>query len=119
MAGESRMGGGGGGGGSRSGPRGGSRSGPRRGQKGRVSRNQNTSRVRSMQRKPSFLEEHRIDYIDYKDTKLLSKFLNPHGRLLPRRITRLTNIQQRALTKAVKRARHLALLPFVLDAEAY
>ncbi|MFZ5432576.1 MAG: 30S ribosomal protein S18 [Calditrichota bacterium] len=71
------------------------------------------------QRKPSYLEEHRIDYIDYKDTKLLQRFLTPQGKILPRRLTRLTNIQQRAMTQAIKRARHLALLPFKTDAEAY
>ncbi|MBU0507864.1 30S ribosomal protein S18 [bacterium] len=71
------------------------------------------------QRKPSYLEEHSIDYIDYKDTKLLQRFLKPTGMILPRRLTRLSGIQQRALTKAVKRARHLALLPFVTDTEAY
>jgi small subunit ribosomal protein S18 len=62
------------------------------------------------QRKPSYLEEHRIDYVDYKDTKLLQRFLSPQGKILPRRVTRLTNIQQRAVTKALKRARHLAML---------
>jgi small subunit ribosomal protein S18 len=71
------------------------------------------------QRKPSYLEEHRIDFIDYKDTKVLQRFLSPQGKILPRRLTRLTNIQQHALTRAVKRARHLAMLPFTSDAEAY
>jgi small subunit ribosomal protein S18 len=70
-------------------------------------------------RKPSYLEEHRIDFIDYKDTKLLQRFMSQQGKILPRRLTRLTNIQQRALTKAVKRARHLAMLPYAADAEAY
>ena len=71
------------------------------------------------QRKPSYLEEHRIDFIDYKDTKVLQRFLSPQGKILPRRLTRLTNIQQHALTRAVKRARHLAMLPYTSDAEAY
>jgi len=71
------------------------------------------------QRKPSYLEEHRIDYLDYKDTKVLQRFMSPQGRILPRRLTRLSNIQQHALTQAVKRARHLALLPYSADAEAY
>jgi len=71
------------------------------------------------QRKPSYLEEHRIDFIDYKDIKVLQRFLSPQGKILPRRLTRLTNIQQHALTRAVKWARHLAMLPFSSDAEAY
>jgi small subunit ribosomal protein S18 len=70
-------------------------------------------------RKPSYLEEHRIDFIDYKDTKVLLRFMSQQGKILPRRLTRLTNIQQRALTKAIKRARHLALIPYSSDAEAY
>jgi small subunit ribosomal protein S18 len=51
--------------------------------------------------------------IDYKDVELLSKFLTEQGKLLPRRVTGLTTKQQIKLTKAVKRARILALLPFV------
>jgi small subunit ribosomal protein S18 len=77
-------------------------------------------RLRSgSQRKPSYLEEHRIDFIDYKDVKLLQRFMTPQGKILPRRLTRLSNIQQRALTKAVKKARHLALLPYSMDSEMY
>lgn len=71
------------------------------------------------QRKSSFLEEHRIEFVDYKDVKLLQRFLSPQGKILPRRLTRLTPIEQRAVTKAIKMARHLALLPFQSDAEAY
>lgn len=51
--------------------------------------------------------------IDYKDTDLLRKFITERGKILPRRITGLTARQQRDLTAAVKRARMLALLPFV------
>ena len=51
--------------------------------------------------------------IDYKDVELLSKFLTEQGKLLPRRVTGLTTKKQIKLTKAVKRARILALLPFV------
>ena len=51
--------------------------------------------------------------IDYKDIPLLSKFITERGKILPRRITGLTSRQQRELTLAIKRARLLALLPFV------
>jgi len=51
--------------------------------------------------------------IDYKDTELLRKFIPERGKILPRRITGLTSKQQRDLTEAVKRARLMALLPFV------
>lgn len=51
--------------------------------------------------------------IDYKDVDLLRKFVTERGKILPRRITGLTAKQQRDLTKAIKRARLVALLPFV------
>jgi small subunit ribosomal protein S18 len=51
--------------------------------------------------------------IDYKDVDLLRKFVTERGKVLPRRITGLTAQQQRHLTTAIKRARILALLPYV------
>ena len=53
------------------------------------------------------------DPIDYKDVDLLKKFITEPGKILPRRLTGLTAKQQRDLTNAVKRARIVALLPFV------
>lgn len=53
------------------------------------------------------------DPIDYKDVDLLRKFITERGKILPRRITGLTAKQQRDLTIAIKRARILALLPFI------
>lgn len=53
------------------------------------------------------------DPIDYKDVDLLKKFITERGKILPRRLTGLTAQQQRDLTNAVKRARIVALLPFV------
>ena len=53
------------------------------------------------------------DVIDYKDVELLSKFLSEQGKILPRRLTGLTTKQQTQITKAIKRARILSLLPFV------
>ena len=53
------------------------------------------------------------DTIDYKDVELLSKFLTEQGKILPRRVTGLTTKHHTRLTKAVKKARILALLPFV------
>ncbi|MCU0525777.1 MAG: 30S ribosomal protein S18 [Elainella sp. Prado103] len=51
--------------------------------------------------------------IDYKDVDLLRKFITERGKILPRRITGLTAKQQRDLTQAIKRARIVALLPFI------
>ena len=56
-----------------------------------------------------------IKYIDYKDADFLLKFVNEQGKILPRRITGTSLKFQRRVAKAVKRARHLALLPYVTD----
>ena len=52
--------------------------------------------------------------IDYKDTEILKKFLNPHGKIMQRRRTGLSAPNQRALAEAVKRARFMALLPYIV-----
>jgi small subunit ribosomal protein S18 len=52
-------------------------------------------------------------YIDYKNIDVLKKFTNDQGKILPRRVTGTSARYQRQLTLAVKRARHLGLLPFV------
>ena len=56
-----------------------------------------------------------IKYIDYKDPEFLKKFLNEQGKILPRRITGTSLKYQRKVAQAIKRARHLALLPYVPD----
>ena len=56
-----------------------------------------------------------IKYIDYKDPEFLKKFLNEQGKILPRRITGTSLKFQRKVAQAVKKARHLALLPYVTD----
>ncbi|MCB9230274.1 MAG: 30S ribosomal protein S18 [Bacteroidia bacterium] len=56
-----------------------------------------------------------IKYIDYKDPNFLLKFVNEQGKILPRRLTGTSLKYQRRLAVAIKRARHLALLPFVTD----
>lgn len=53
--------------------------------------------------------------IDYKDTNLLKKYISERGKILPRRITGNCAKHQRALTAAIKRARHVALMPYVCD----
>jgi small subunit ribosomal protein S18 len=59
------------------------------------------------------------NYIDFRDVKLLTRFLNEQGKLLPARITGATAKMQRKLTTAIKRARHLALIPFVSEGTRY
>ncbi len=56
-----------------------------------------------------------IHYIDYKDPDFLMKFLNEQGKILPRRITGTSLKFQRRVARAVKRARQIAILPYVTD----
>ncbi len=56
-----------------------------------------------------------IKYVDYKDAEFLKKFLNEQGKILPRRITGTSLKFQRKVSQAIKRARSLALLPYVTD----
>ncbi len=56
-----------------------------------------------------------IKYIDYKDANFLLKFVNEQGKILPRRLTGTSLKYQKKVAKAVKRARHLALMPYVAD----
>jgi small subunit ribosomal protein S18 len=56
-----------------------------------------------------------IKYIDYKDPDFLLKFVNEQGKLLPRRLTGTSLKFQRKVAQAVKRSRHLALMPYVAD----
>lgn len=57
----------------------------------------------------------RIEYIDYKDVRLLQQFVPERAKILPRRISGTCAKHQRLLQQAIKRARHLAFLPFVTD----
>ena len=56
-----------------------------------------------------------IKYIDYKDPDFLLKFVNEQGKILPRRLTGTSLKYQRKVSTAIKRARHLALMPYVGD----
>ena len=56
-----------------------------------------------------------IKYVDYKDANFLLKFVNEQGKILPRRLTGTSLKYQRKVSVAVKRARHLALMPYVAD----
>lgn len=60
-------------------------------------------------------KKHHIKYVDYKDPEFLKQFLNEQGKILPRRLTGTSLKYQRKVAKAVKRARHLAFLPYVTD----
>ncbi len=57
----------------------------------------------------------KIEYIDYKDVARLRRYISDRAKILPRRITGTCAKHQRQLTEAIKRARHVALLPFSTD----
>ncbi|MCH7722243.1 MAG: 30S ribosomal protein S18 [Bacteroidetes bacterium] len=56
-----------------------------------------------------------IKYIDYKDVKLLQRYVTEQGKIIPKRITGTKAKYQRELAVAIKRARHMALMPYVSD----
>jgi small subunit ribosomal protein S18 len=56
-----------------------------------------------------------IKYVDYKNPDYLLKFINEQGKILPRRLTGTSQKFQKRVNKAVKRARHMAILPYVAD----
>jgi small subunit ribosomal protein S18 len=70
---------------------------------------------RSRKRKSCPFTAAGIRYIDYKDTNTLFRFITERGKILPRRITGVSAYHQKQLTNAIKRARHMALLPFVAE----
>jgi small subunit ribosomal protein S18 len=69
------------------------------------------NKQRTVRKKQNPLKDAKV--VDYLDVKLLQKFTNDQGKILPRRITGVTAYQQRQIAKAIKHARHLALMPFV------
>ncbi|MBR6709745.1 MAG: 30S ribosomal protein S18 [Clostridia bacterium] len=83
-----------------------------------MDRTENTQRpVRNNKRKKKvcvFCAE-KVAYIDYKDSARLRKFISERGKILPRRISGTCAEHQRELTTAIKRARHVSLLPYICD----
>ncbi|MGM0621745.1 SSU ribosomal protein S18P [Tangfeifania diversioriginum] len=84
---------------------------------------QNTSEIRYLtppsveikKKKYCRFKKNGIKYVDYKDPEFLKKFLNEQGKILPRRITGTSLKYQRKVGQAIKRARQIALLPYVTD----
>ena len=66
-------------------------------------------------RKVCYFTQNKVEYIDFKDVELLKKFITDRGKILPRRVTGTSAKWQRPLATAIKRARHMALIPFVKD----
>jgi small subunit ribosomal protein S18 len=78
--------------------------------------NPNKAALRKPKKKSNQLVALKIDYIDYKDTALLRKFISDRGKIRARRVTGVTSQQQRQIAKAVKNAREMALLPYTSTA---
>lgn len=66
-------------------------------------------------KKVCYFTENKIDKIDFTDYELLKRFISDRGKILPRRVTGTKAKYQRKLAVAIKRARHMALLPFVKE----
>lgn len=75
------------------------------------------TRTKAKKKDPIFVDGKRPRpmFVDYKDVELLKKLVNRHGRIVVRRKTGCSAVSQRAVTKAIKRARFMALLPYVGD----
>ncbi len=84
-------------------------------------RNQNntkgkqSSRTQQAKKQRKDPPKNQIAFFDYRDDRKLRRFLNEQGKIIPRRITGLSAKEQNLLTKSIKWARHLAIIPFVSD----
>ena len=65
--------------------------------------------------KVCYFTKNHIEYIDYKDVELLKRFISANGKIIPRRVTGTRAKYQRMLATAIKRARQMALLPYVAE----
>ncbi len=70
---------------------------------------------RVSRKKVCYFTKNNITYIDYKDVELLKRFISQNGKIMPRRVTGTSAKYQRMLATAIKRARQMALLPYVAD----
>jgi len=71
--------------------------------------------ARVRRKKTCWFTENNVQFIDYKDEKILRRFVSERGKIIPRRISGTSAKYQRMLNQAVKRARQMAILPFVAD----
>ena len=99
--------------GGREGGRGGDREGGRGGERG--GREDGARRPFFRRKKTCPFSGANAPKIDYKDVKLLQRFISERGKIVPSRITAVSNKKQRLLANAIKRARFMALLPYVLN----
>ncbi|AGN24882.1 30S ribosomal protein S18 [Erysipelothrix rhusiopathiae] len=72
-------------------------------------------KFRGPRRKVCYFTKNNVKTIDYKDVELLKRFISANGKIIPRRVTGTKAKYQRPLATAIKRARQMALLPYVSD----
>ena len=74
-----------------------------------------TGNFRKRRKKRCYFTDNKISYIDYKNIEMLKRFISDRGKILPKRVTGTKARYQTELSVAIKRARHMALLPFVKE----
>ncbi len=77
-----------------------------------VKRAKNKDNSRRSKKKISILNQERVDYVDYKDVNLLRRFMSDRAKIRARRVTGNNDQQQREISRAIKNAREMALLPY-------
>lgn len=70
---------------------------------------------RKRRKKRCYFTDNKIKYIDYKDFNMLQRFISDRGKILPRRVTGTKSRYQAELAVAIKRARHMALMPYIKE----
>ena len=70
---------------------------------------------RKKRKKRCYFTDNKITYIDYKDVEMLKRFISDRGKILPKRVTGTKSRYQAELAVAIKRARHMSLLPFIKE----
>ena len=73
----------------------------------------NKAPFRKRHKKTCYFTDNKIEYIDFRNVEVLKRFISERGKILPRRFTGTKSYYQKHLALAIKRARHMALLPFV------
>ena len=74
-----------------------------------------TGNFRKRRKKRCYFTDNKVTYIDYKNVELLKRFISDRGKILPKRVTGTKARYQSELSVAIKRARHMALLPFIKE----
>ncbi len=80
--------------------------------KAAVKRGKNKDNARRSKKKISILTQERVEYVDYKDTNLLRRFMSDRAKIRARRVTGNDSQQQKEIARAIKNAREMALLPY-------